>query len=381
MKNPLGLYLHIPFCRSRCRYCDFYSTLDHHRIPEFIAALQKEIALCEKPGSFSIESLYLGGGTPTCLEVKDIAALFQALDQSFGIPLDAEITLEANPGTLDPGKLQSLKSLGINRLSLGLQSLFDEKLTFLGRSHDAKQGRLSFEMARKAGFDNISLDFMYGLPGESLSSWKKELEEIISFQPEHLSLYMLGIEEETPMGRDLAMGHIPSPDESVVAELFTLTISMTETLGFPWYEVSNFAKGEHFKSRHNQGYWNSRAWLAFGPAAHGFTGSMRYANVRNLNDYIRILLEEERLPREMEEEITPEKARIEALYLGFRTRKGISREAFDRKFDTSFVQDYEKLIHRYEEKNFLVVEDGFCRLTEEGLLFLDAITADFVAVL
>lgn len=381
MKNPLGLYLHIPFCRSRCRYCDFYSTMDHHRIPDFLAALKKEIALCEKPEGFAVESLYFGGGTPSFLSARNFEDVFVALDKAFGIPQDAEITLEANPGTLDQQKLKNLRRLGVNRLSLGLQSLSDEKLRFLGRSHDAAQGRLAFKMAREAGFDNISLDFIYGLPEETPSSWQGELEKAAALKPEHLSLYMLTIEGETPMGKDLAMGRISPPDEKIVADLFRLTLSHAESLGYPWYEVSNFAVREDFRSRHNLGYWNGRPWLAFGPGGHGFFNSRRFANIADLDRYMEILLCAERLPREPEEEITREMTRIEALYLGFRMREGIALQGFDKLLNTSFVKDYTDLIRHYREKGFLVCEKDFCRLTEEGLLFLDAITADFVAAL
>lgn len=379
MKKPLGLYLHIPFCKTRCRYCDFYSTLDHHRIPDFLSALKKEILLCEKPDGFFVESLYFGGGTPSFLSISDFAEIFHTLEKSFDISRDTEITVEANPGTLDFQKLEGLKSLGVNRLSLGMQSLINEKLRFLGRSHDAEEGRLAFDLARDAGFENISLDFIYGLPEESPFSWMEELERIVALNPEHLSLYMLGIESETPLGRDLALGRIAAPDEGMVAELFRLTLTHTEALGYPWYEVSNFAKGERFRSRHNQGYWDGRPWLAIGPGAHGFFNSRRFANTANLDRYIEILLSENRIPREMEEEITSEKARVEALYLGFRTRKGILLQDFDRVLNTSFVSDYGDLIRYYAKKGYLLCENGFCRLTEEGLVFLDAVTADFVA--
>lgn len=347
-------------------------------MPEFLAALEQEILLCEKPRGFPIETLYFGGGTPSLLTTGDLAGIFQILNRFFEFSDDVEITLEANPGSLNFQKLQELKALGVNRLSLGLQSLSDEKLSFLGRSHNVRLGKDMFEMARKAGFDNISLDFIYGLPGESLSSWTKELKEIAELRPEHLSLYMLGIEEETPLGQDLKQGALAAPDERVVAKLFRTTLDLAGALGYPWYEVSSFAQNEKYRSRHNQRYWTGLPWLSFGPGAHSFLHSRRFSNIANLDRYLEILLEEKRLPRDMDEKITPEKTRIEALYLGFRTKKGIQIPEFDKKLNTSFLKDYEKLIRRYEKKGFLVCGEGACRLTEEGLLFLDAVTRDFV---
>lgn len=378
METSLGVYVHVPFCRSRCRYCDFYSTLEEARIRDYVEALEREITFSPCRGA-SLDTVYFGGGTPSLLAPEDVGRILHTLDQHYGLEKDAEITLEANPGTVNRESLKALRSLGVNRLSLGVQSLDDRNLIFLGRGHTVEEALRAWEGGRAAGFTNMGLDLIYGLPGQDRKSWGKDLERAFHLAPEHLSLYMLSIEEGTPMGRDLASGHMEAPDDGGVADLLRFTFAFTEKAGYPWYEVSNFAKHPDFQSRHNRRYWEGRPWLGLGPGAHGYLPPLRYANTRDLDTYIRSM--GNACPaREMEEVIDLEAARTEALYLGFRTRRGVDVAAFDHQTGGDFVKTCENLLSRYVHQGFLCLEGGYCRLTEEGMVFLDAITADFVAL-
>lgn len=377
MDTSLGAYVHVPFCRSRCAYCDFYSTLERGRMGDYVEALQREIRMSPWQGR-SLDTLYFGGGTPSLLAPEDLGRILQALDQRYGLEGDAEITLEANPGTVDRQSLKALRRLGVNRLSLGVQSFDARSLILLGRGHTAEEAIRAWEAGRAAGFTNMGLDLIYGLPGQDRKSWIRDLERAFHLAPEHLSLYMLSIEEGTPMGRALASGRMDAPDEGCVADLLRFTLAFTEKAGYPWYEVSNFARQPDCQSRHNRRYWEGRPWLGLGPGAHGYLPPVRWANACDLDAYLDGT-KKGFVPREMEETLDREAMGTEALYLGFRTRRGVEVAAFDRLTGRSFVETCGDLVSRYGHQGFLCLEGGYCRLTEEGMVFLDAITADFVA--
>ncbi len=317
-----GLYVHVPFCRTKCIYCDFYSVTRTGEEDAWLASVGQEIALCKDRFS-RFDSLYVGGGTPTCLDERQMATLFQRLHEHFRFSAHAEITIEANPDDLDGPAAASLKSLGINRLSLGIQSFDDGELAFLRRRHTAAGAEKALEAARGAGFSNIGIDLMYGLPGQTQDTWLATLERALSFNPAHLSCYELTPEGETPLSRMVETGRILLPDEEAGRGFFLMTSRFLEAHGFTHYEVSNFAGSERLYCRHNQKYWTHVEYLGLGPAAHSFDGTRRWWNYRSLQRY-REALNRGMRPVEGEELLSPEQLELERIYLGLRTRRGLS---------------------------------------------------------
>ena len=317
-----GLYVHVPFCRTKCIYCDFYSVTRPGEADVWLASLGQEIALYKDRFS-RIDSLYIGGGTPTCLDERRMAALFQRLHEHFRFAANSEITIEANPDDIDGPAAAALKSLGINRLSLGIQSFDDGDLAFLRRRHTAAGAEYALEAAIGAGFSNIGIDLMYGLPGQTQDTWLATLERALSFNPAHLSCYQLTPEGETDLSRMVGTGRILLPGEEEAADLFLMTSRFLEAHGFTHYEVSNFAASRRLFCRHNQKYWNHVDYLGLGPAAHSFDGAGRWWNYRSLERYCEALSRGMR-PVEGEEMLSPEQRELERLYLGLRTRRGVS---------------------------------------------------------
>ena len=284
-----GLYIHIPFCRTKCPYCDFYSCADVQPVNGFIAALEKELLFYCK--SFStVDTVYFGGGTPTALPDDGLAVIMAAVHRHVAVAPDAEITIEANPNDVNRERLVHLRKLGFNRLSLGVQSFDDAVLRFLGRRHTADEARQSIKQAQQAGFDNISLDFMYGIPGEKQEDWFATLREALRFSPEHLSCYQLTIKEETPFFARVQEGSFQPCTEEKQAELFMTTSAFFQDRGYSHYEVSNFARAENLQARHNSKYWDHVPYLGLGPAAHSFDGRWRWWNVKSVEEYISRLL-------------------------------------------------------------------------------------------
>ena len=316
-----GLYLHIPFCRIKCQYCDFYSITDASLIKAFLGALEQEILLVQSCHP-QYDTLYLGGGTPSLLSPQDLETLFRLIYRHFTITGDAEITLETNPDDVTEEKLLLWRHLGVNRLSLGVQSFKDAELRFLGRRHDAAQARLALALAREQGFDNLSVDLMYALPGQTWTGWLASLKEAAAYQPEHLSCYQLTIADSTPLGKKLARGEFAASGEEEQRALFLGTSEFLESQGYSHYEVSNFARGERYFSRHNRKYWEHVPYLGLGPGAHSFDGRRRRWNVAAVEEYCR-RLGEGRAPVAGSEVLSDSQLRLEALALGLRTRWGV----------------------------------------------------------
>ncbi len=321
LRSSGGLYVHVPFCRTKCIYCDFYSVTRTRLANAWLESLGREIALYKDRFS-RIDSLYIGGGTPTCLDERQMGALFQTLHEHFRFSPHAEITIEANPDDLDGPAAAALKSLGVNRLSLGVQSFDDGDLAFLRRRHTAAGAERALEAAIGAGFSNIGIDLMYGLPGQTHDTWLATLIRALSFTPAHLSCYLLTPEGETPLNRMVGRGRVVLPDDEEAADLFLMTSRFLEAHGFIHYEVSNFAASKKLFCRHNQKYWTHADYLGLGPAAHSFDGTRRWWNYRSLGRYCEALSRGMR-PVEGEEVLSPEQRELERLYLGLRTRRGV----------------------------------------------------------
>ena len=316
-----GLYVHVPFCLRKCPYCDFYSVTDLSWAAGWLDALRVEARV--RGGLFDcFDSLYLGGGTPSVLDDRQLTMLMEGLRDGLRLSGEAEITIEANPDDIDPQKIALLLDLGFNRISLGVQSLNEDDLRFLGRRHDARQTVRALELVRGSEFSSMSVDLIYGIEGQSLSGWLENLDRILQFMPEHLSCYQMTVEEGTPFGALRAKGGIRPLGEEEEREFFLATSETLEARGYLHYEISNFARGATHISRHNSKYWRHVPYLGLGPGAHSFRPNVRWWNVRSVEDYCRSLANGEP-PVEESETLSPEQVRLEEIYLGMRTKDGI----------------------------------------------------------
>ncbi|PKN64563.1 MAG: coproporphyrinogen III oxidase [Deltaproteobacteria bacterium HGW-Deltaproteobacteria-15] len=365
-----GLYIHVPFCRTKCPYCDFYSVPSLSAVHVWAEALCKEIvAYKDRSGVFG--SLYLGGGTPSVLEERELALIFERLFSHFSFSPDAEVTFEANPDDVTEKKLALLKSCGITRISLGVQSLDEGELRALGRRHTAEQARRAVEKIRAGGFSNVSVDLMYGLPGQTASQWMNTLKSALEYRPEHLSCYQLTFHEGTPFGRMLQEGRIGRLNEEEQRLFFLMTAETLESSGYRHYEISNFARGEGFVSRHNRKYWRRVPYIGLGPGAHSFWGGIRWWNESSVTSYCEAL-KGGRLPIQESEALTDEQQRIESLCLGLRTSEGV---------DLPLLRTYpgfEKVLSRLEDDNLVQVCGDRIIPTREGFAVADSLPMLFL---
>jgi putative oxygen-independent coproporphyrinogen III oxidase len=342
---------------------------DLSHVDAWLQALEKEMGLYERDFD-SFDSLYIGGGTPTVLEVEQVVQLMDAVRSHFTLVTGAEITLEANPDDVTTGKLEALRALGINRLSIGIQSFNEKELRFLKRRHTAAGAEDAVELAKACGFSNIGIDLMYGFPGQTKKTWVETLEKAVSLEPLHLSCYQFTLEERTPYGNLRAEGKLKTISEERERALFILTSRFLKEHGFIHYEISNFAKDENHYSYHNRKYWQHAPYLGLGPAAHSFMENRRWWNFRSVQEYCRVLRQEKR-PVEGSEDLTPDQMRLERLYLGFRTRNGVpTNEAC--KDDSAMAT-----LSRLKRSGFLKVVEGRIVPTEKGFLIADRLPIMF----
>ncbi|WP_028316058.1 radical SAM family heme chaperone HemW [Desulfatibacillum aliphaticivorans] len=366
-----GLYIHVPFCRKKCRYCDFYSVTDDSAIPAYIQALKREMQIRDwDAGPF--DTVFFGGGTPSVLPPGRVAEILERASLIFGIAPDAEVTLEANPGTVSQNDLEAFQQAGVNRISLGVQSLDDQTLQFLGRIHSAFEARLALDWAMEAGFDSVGCDLIYGVPGQTRESWTKDLEDVLAYGPDHLSCYILTIEESTPLGRALERGEFSPMDEGRVGELFLHTSDFLESKGFLHYEISNFSRGREKACRHNLHYWNHAPYLGLGPAAHSFLEIGRQWNVSDLEIYL-AMVNAGRMPMEESEILTEEQHMLEWLYTGLRQAKGIDAGAFFQRFDREFLDIFGPDWKRLQDEGLARESSQSFALTKKGMLFSDGV--------
>lgn len=366
--HPISLYLHIPFCRTKCPFCHFntFAQAEHLR-GEYVRALSAEIASASRPLSDrQITTLYFGGGTPTLLSPHDFDRLLAAYRSNFHWAADPEITCEAHPGTVDAALLRALFDLGVNRLSLGVQSLTEGELVVLGRDHDVTTAREAYRIARQVGFENINLDFMYAIPGQTLLSWRGTLAEAISWQPEHISCYALSFEEGTPFYRRLLRGELIPPDDDLAAEMYIIAKELLDSSGYRQYEISNWAQ-PGFECRHNLTYWRNEEFLGCGAGAHSYLRPRRFWNVRRLKEYMRRALAGES-PVEGEEIAPPALEMAETLILGLRLNEGLPFAEFTRRFGVDARQWYAPLFEELAGWGLLTVDDERVRLTQRGQL-------------
>ena len=377
--TPAGIYLHIPFCARKCGYCDFYSVTDTGRQDAFQRALTAEIRR-RAHSNWLVDSIYFGGGTPSLLAPVFFKRLLEILKRAFRIQDGVEITLEANPGTVDFERLAAYRASGINRLNLGVQSFDDAGLRFLGRGHSAAEARAALAAARRAGFDNLGLDLIYGLPDQTLDAWQADLNQALAERPEHLACYALTYAPGTPLMQDHRNGGHERASEDQIAALFDATSQVLCAAGFEHYEISNFAAAPQWRSRHNTKYWTRAPFLGFGPSAHSFDAPRRSWNVADLETYID-RLDRGRLAEEGREVLDKAQEMTETVFLGLRTAAGIDLAAFARRFGT-----------RLEKRAGAVIEplvaEGYLRLTPvrlaptvKGMRLHDSISARLTGVL
>lgn len=371
-----GIYIHVPFCVKKCAYCDFYSCTELDKIPQYIDALIDEINMAQDDLP-CFDTIYFGGGTPSLLAPEQILRLINAAYKRFCIAPDPEITIEANPGTVNPQNLSGYRRAGVNRINIGVQSFSDPALRFLSRIHSAKDALEAIEQARSSGFKNIGLDLIYGLPGQTEPSWRSDLQAAVRLGPQHLSCYMLTYEPGTQMENDLVSGRFrPLPDKHV-GRLYDLTVQFLEDGGYSQYEVSNFASSAHTRSRHNQKYWSHSPYFGFGPSAHTFINDCRSWNVRYLEPYLHRTGKRER-PVEHTETLEQRQLMMETLYLRLRCNDGLVIPAFERRFQIDFEEMFGPVIFRCTADGLLACDDGCCRLTCKGMLFADSVAARFI---
>lgn len=377
-----GLYIHIPFCVRKCPYCDFYSIADDTLVPVFIPSLIKEMEKAS-PIQIPMDTLYFGGGTPSIIRPSDIDRLIQTAYRVFSLSSEAEITIEANPGTIGLRQLEDLRHAGINRINIGVQSFQKKQLQFLGRIHSENEARKAIKQARQAGYNHLGLDLIYGMPGQSRSDWLNDLKEAVEFSPEHLSCYMLTYEPDTPLDMARKKGRLFLPDDGQLADLFETTCQFLKAHAYHQYEISNFERSDPGglrinRSRHNQKYWNYSPYLGFGPSAHSFIEPIRYWNIRDVETYI-VRLDSGHSVMAGQETLTLHQQMIEWIYLGLRQTDGISIERFNRKFNRDFHTLFEPIIIDLEEKGLIKTNQTVCALTLSGMLLCDSITDRFVS--
>lgn len=392
--KPGGIYIHIPFCKSRCSYCDFATDVyrGNDAVERYVNALCGEIdrflpqidahdadkefssdprypRLTAADSPSYIDTIYIGGGTPSLLRPDQLERILSAIHGKFEIANGAEVTMEMNPATVTLESLAAFRDLGINRASFGVQTFNDRDLKLLARGHDATDVKNTYRMLRDAGFANVSFDLIAGLPGQKMDDWRRNLDEAVAMMPEHLSLYLLEIHESTPLAEQLRSGRRDLPDEKLVADMYELMIDRLAGAGYEQYEISNFAR-PGFASRHNSKYWTLDPVYGYGVSAHSFDGTHRYANERDTARYV-AMMENSASAEVMREDID---LSSEFVFLGLRLTEGIDLDNFHRRFGIDFDDRVAGLV----ENELVEVINGRLRLTRRGMLFSNEVFAEFV---
>lgn len=377
-----GIYVHIPFCKQACHYCDFHFSVSLQKKDAFIGALQQEIRLqrdyFQTPADPSnpsplVSTIYFGGGTPSLLSSGEIKNILDEIRKNYSVSADAEITLEANPDDLTKEKLKSLKDAGINRLSIGIQSFSDEDLLFMNRVHDSKMAYDSIKAAQDAGFSNITIDFIYGTPTLSDKQWILNLQTAFELGIPHLSCYSLTVEPQTALAQFIKKGTVPALDEAKSAAQFELLMQITADHGYEQYEISNFAKNNMY-SLHNSNYWRNEKYLGLGPSAHSYNGMSRQWNVASNTVYIDAL-HQHKIPFE-KEELTIAQQYNEYILTSLRTMWGIRPEVMNNRFGEDFTTYFIQLAGGFIDKEWMDKNNGAYLLTKQGKLFADRISAE-----
>ena len=373
-KNGLELYLHIPFCIKKCDYCDFLSGPSTRAGQEaYIYALLREMETVSKNlEKRLVDTVFIGGGTPSVPECDVMEKLLQGLRDYFLFSADAEVTIEANPGTLTPEKLSIYRKYGINRISIGLQSPKNKELAMLGRIHNYAQFLESFQMARAAGFSNINVDLMFAIPGQCYEDWIENLRMVAALGPEHISAYSLIIEEGTPFFRK----KLDLPDEDTEYRMYEDVAAVLKEYGYHQYEISNYAKAG-YECRHNEGYWQRKDYLGLGLGAASLLGMERFSNTSDMQEYLKNSSVPEKI-RKNRELLTREDEMAEFMFLGLRMTQGVSKKEFQEYFGTAIENIYGEVLKKYKKQGLLLEESGRIFLSREGIHVSNAVMAEFL---
>lgn len=371
-----GIYIHIPFCKQACHYCDFHFSTSMKKKDELVNALCSELKLRKTEITSEVQTIYFGGGTPSLLNRAELDQIFNAIAENYQLAESPEITLEANPDDLSEEKIVELHQTKINRLSIGVQSFFEEDLTLMNRAHNAEEALTSIQLAKKY-FDNISIDLIYGIPGLSNTRWQKNLAMALELEVPHISSYALTVEPKTALKAFIDKGKIKPVDEEVAEQHFKILIKTLADAGFVNYEFSNFGKEGNF-SQNNTAYWMGKSYLGIGPSAHGFDGERRSWNVSNNTKYIQAI-QESKLPSEQETLSVTDRYN-EYIMTRLRTMWGISKEEIQQKFGKQYADYFEKEAQVYFQKGLLLEESGVITISPKGKFLSDGIAADLFYV-
>lgn len=370
--KPFSIYIHLPFCNVKCNYCDFYVIIKNDKKNPLLYSLLREIEYFGQIYSDKgyLQTIYFGGGTPSLVEPTYLNQIIKKLKSIFRYPDDIEITIESNPNTLDEEKLKDFLSIGINRLSIGVQSFFDEDLEFLTRDHNRKTALESIELAAKSGFENINIDLIFSIPDQTLENWKENLRIAVQQPIKHISAYSLTLEEGTSLFYQAKKGIIYLPSIEHDADMYEFTMDFLSAQGFTQYEVSNFSK-LGYESIHNLNYWYRINYLGLGPSSHSLWDNRRWHNFRNISRYIKEVNEKGHAIKD-EEFLNPTEIYNERIYLGLRSR-GINLKQFEEEFNINLLKHEERFFKDLIENGFIIIEDDMLRLTKKGFLLVDEI--------
>ena len=379
MMSLAGVYIHIPFCRSRCSYCDFATGIyDGSQAERYTRALITEILTWNEVGTGEeIDTIYFGGGTPSLLSVQQVCAILDAVRSRFHLKQHLEVTMEMNPGTVALETLREFRRAGVNRASFGAQTFDDRELARLGRSHTAQQTRTTFVQLREAGFDNVSFDLIAGLPGQTIEQWQRNIDEALGMKPEHLSFYLLEVHEGTPLSEHIQRGLQPKPDEEVAAEMYSLMLERAVAAGYEHYEISNLCL-PGFESRHNTKYWTGTPYYGFGCSAHSYDGrSRRWSNERDVARYVE-RIEAKSSPIVDRVDLNENEMRSEALFLGLRMMSGVDLNDYRVRFGDDIRDSHSEDLKRFREAGLIECVGESVRLTRAGALLSNEVFAAFV---
>lgn len=371
----LGLYIHIPFCVKKCNYCDFNSyKMDINSKTRYIEDLKKEMKLYKTEQE--ITSVFLGGGTPSILNSLELESIFDSIYENFNIAQEAEVTIECNPGTLSLDKLKTMKKIGINRLSIGLQAVQDYHLKAIGRIHTYEEFEKNYRQAKEIGFENINVDLMYCLPNQTPDEWKESLNKVVSLNPSHISAYSLILEEGTELYNMHENNEFEVIDEDVDMDMYNYTINYLKDNGYNQYEISNYAK-EGCECNHNILYWKCKHYIGLGPGASGYLDDTRYNNVEALDEYY-TLLSNNKKPIAHKEDLTIEDKIQEKIFMGLRMNNGIKFEDFKNEFDINFKEKYNEVIDKLKSRNLINESKTGISLTQKGREISNSIFVEFI---
>jgi oxygen-independent coproporphyrinogen III oxidase len=380
MSTLAGIYIHIPFCATRCHYCNFATGgYESELARRYTAAVREEIARADasnNPMMRRVDTIYFGGGTPTTLTVEQISSLIETCRLRFDVASDSEITAEANPGSISQNYLEELRSAGLNRLSFGVQSFDDDELRMIGRTHSAEEAREAVRTARAAGFANVSIDLIAGLPEQKMETWRRNLEEAFALAPDHLSVYLLELYKDAPLLHRINRGELRAVEDELTVEMYFALMDEAERRGFERYEISNWSR-PGFESRHNLKYWTGAPYWAFGISAAGYDGHARWSNTRNIHEYLD-KVESGQAPVAERIELDDEDRQSENLFLRLRLKDGVDLDEHLRRFGVNALERYRDEIERLREAGLVELCENRLKISRAGAVLANEVFVAFV---